>query len=129
MIRMKSITLKRYEGTREECAGPPCVAYTWLGASMVLKDWSRTAPEPGMGYHKCTFSVLFEDGKAFAGRYDLYRGQEVDLLDHFEGHLLHCAGRRKPAHYSEGYYKTVLARDPQGQRECQHILDTYQIGD
>src|SRR4051812_22091261 len=71
-----SISLQRVEGTNEEIsrswlfATPFTGPGMWIDASQMLLAWSDTAPLD-KGYDKVYFSVLFENGWTYRGRYDL----------------------------------------------------------
>jgi hypothetical protein len=92
MIKPKTITLVRAEGLIQEC-NKPKVARSWVEANAILFNWSRTAPEHG-GYDKCDFTVIFEDGTDYKGRYDLvhYRCQHPNLARHVKDFVRYLAG-------------------------------------
>jgi hypothetical protein len=92
MIKPKTITLVRAEGLINEC-NKPKVARSWAEANAILFNWSRTAPEHG-GYDKCDFTVIFEDGQEYKGRYDLvhYRREHPSLARHVKDFVRYLAG-------------------------------------
>jgi hypothetical protein len=91
MIQPKTITLVRAEGLIAECDRPE-TAKTWAHANALFR-WSRTAPEHG-GYDKCDFTIIFEDGYEYKGRYDLmhYRREHPDLARHVRSFMRYLAG-------------------------------------
>jgi len=66
MIKIEKIELERLEGLSEKAT-----CKTFHGANEILLKWSATAPKTG-GYDKCRFSVYWEDGEIYEGRYYLY---------------------------------------------------------
>src|SRR5215467_12129576 len=91
-IKPKLITITRAEGLVAECNKPE-TATTWPHANAILFNWSRTAPEHG-GYDKCDFTIVFEDGTDYNGRYDLvhYRREHPDLARHVRSFVRYLAG-------------------------------------
>jgi len=80
-IKARSITLQRAEGTiGRDDFGPKTVTAkeggnVWEQADRLLFDWSQTAPRGG-GYDKVDFTVNYEDGETYSGRYDLVHWSE-----------------------------------------------------
>ena len=109
MKNPKEITLVRGEGPTEECDQPVMVG-SYAEASAVLARWARTAPASG-GYDKCDFSVSWEDGETYEGRYDLQNtgfndsGETINGQMHsFLGFL---AGTVRPAWVDDAKWATI----------------------
>lgn len=79
LVGARCIEVSRGEGggDRVLVAGSGC----WAKASAALRSWAITAPEDG-SYHKTDFTVTFEDGGTYEGRYDLARDSDGDLAGH-----------------------------------------------
>lgn len=88
MIKVKTITIVRAEGPTQLC-GIKQVANSWEYANQILRQNSIYAPERG-GYDKHDFTVVFEDGSEYKGRYDLmhWRVEWADLAKHCRSNLL-----------------------------------------
>ena len=125
------ITLTRAEGPSylcnrpREAAGPD----VWLNANRVLRDWSDTAPKAkaGGGYNKCDFTVVYNDGETYNGRYDLkhHTAETPDLSRHMLDHLNCVSGRKIPSHMSRETWESVFAGDAE---LAAQFLDTYEVG-
>lgn len=126
MIKVKSIRLVRAEGPAEECDKPQTVS-SWLEANRVLRQWSETAPREG-GYDKCDFTITYEDGETYEGRYDLkhWSCEPPDLAEHVRGFVTFHAGRRKPAWMTDEEYESRLPSIKKP--EFEHFLEHYEIG-
>jgi hypothetical protein len=133
MVPVKAITINRAEGLIEECGKPVTVA-TFAEAQAVLIKWGQTAPKGG-GYDKVDFSVVWEDGEHYKGRYDMvYGGMESDgatLASHISDYLTFLTGSRKPDHMKEQDYRNCIARyvkeNPNHIKEITDFLAKYQI--
>lgn len=62
-------------------------------------------------YDKTDFTLLYEDGFEYKGRYDLkhYMVEEPSLFEHVRNHILFNAGHFKPAWMTDLEYKAQLA--------------------
>lgn len=96
MITMSSIKLYRAEGPIAKI-GPAGPFSTWAQADGQLAQWAQTAPEPGQGYNKVDFEVVWADGESYSGRYDMNRWGEDserdghDLARHIRQFLVYLA--------------------------------------
>lgn len=109
-----SVTITRWEGFEEELItrtfeGPEACAL----AGAELRAWARTAPEPGSGYDKCGFRIVWEDGGSYEGRYDLQRDSAADLGAQARGLLQWVARGEFGAERAE---------------EARRMLDTCDLG-
>ena len=133
MIQVKSITITRAEGLIEECDKPVTVS-SFQEAQAVLTKWGHTAPKNG-GYDKVDFSVVWQDGEHYNGRYDMvYGGRESDeatLASHIHDYLTFLSGTRKPDHMTEQDYQNCIARhvkdNPNHIQEVNDFLEKYAI--
>lgn len=120
--------IKRAEGKSAECFTIEC--RTWKAADQMLKLWARTAPEPGQGYDKCDFTVTWEDGETYTGRYDLKRHDQdfPELLAyHIRSFIEFYAGTHKPEWMKpEQYQETIKGTD---HAEYINFLNNYEIGE
>lgn len=98
-VRAVKVTIKREEGTVLECEAAPSV-FTgdnlFLHADNRLREWRRTAPREGGGYHKVRFAVEYADGETYEGRIDLTRACPVSIGLHMQAHLERTSGRATP---------------------------------
>lgn len=85
--RLRYVIIERAEGPSGLCRKPE-VHKSLEQASAALMGWSSTAPEPGQGYDKCDFTVVWKDGQTYLGRWDLQRGVTVDLKAQMMAFLL-----------------------------------------
>lgn len=131
MIRVKSITLTRGEGPAAECDRPQTVS-SWTSANRVLRQWSETAPKDCQTYDKCDFTITFEDGETYEGRYDLkhWACGYPDLAKHVRDFVAFYAGQYKPAWMSEEQYREFLETPhfKKTKSEFEHFLENYAIG-
>lgn len=129
MIKMTKITITRGEGPAGTCNIPTTIS-TFKEADSLLVEWAYTAPQGG-GYDKCCFSIDYEDGYNYSGRYDLKH--IMDEIPSLEGHIKSfcewTAGRSKNPHCGIEKYKRVLESYGAAVTEAAAFLDNYQIGD
>ena len=127
MVEVREIRLERLEG---RCIGPcEITVLTYAEADSILRRWSQTAPRGG-GYDKVAFTVVFEDGQEYDGRYDLtYQEVGISLGRHMQDFLLFASGRRTPLRMTVEQHAMILRRNPTLTEQAGTFLDTYQIGD
>lgn len=108
--QMVKIELERLEGPidLEQYAE----VTTWKEADRKLQDWAITAPD--LGYEKVRFTVKYEDGFEYTGRFDLKKEHQ------FESDML---GR-----HMKKYLNWISKINPKRADEVQKILDTYEMG-
>ena len=112
MQPIKTIELERFEGLSAEA-----ICKSFKAANQILLKWSTTAPKGGT-YDKCGFTVEWEDGKTFSGRYDLV---------HFSRRTDEGTGRPDLIAHIMSYCEYVL-NDPDYHRDhvsAQDYLDNY----
>ena len=69
-IKATRITLDRAEGPVALCVKRELTGqHVFAQADRVLAQWWKTAPH--LGYHKVDFTIHYEDGEVYQGRYDL----------------------------------------------------------
>lgn len=134
MKKAVSIKLHRAEGMIHEIEtvelkGDGC----WKAAWSILFRWSGTAPRNG-GYDKCDFTVTYEDGETYNGRYDLvhFLKEGPNLERHIRDHVECYSGRKVPVHYAgekradwDRYFASV---DEETKKSAADFLDNYEIG-
>lgn len=112
---------------------PRAVGRSWDDAHAVLREWGRTAPQAGEGYHKCDFTLTFRNQKQYSGRFDLRAGgvesDGSDLQAHVRAFCQFHSGRWCPPHLSPERYKAVLDQLDEGTKShYADILDTCDLG-
>jgi hypothetical protein len=134
MIKPKLITITRAEGFVEECDKPE-TATSWLAADAILRRWSNTAPKTG-GYDKCDFSIVFEDGQDYKGRYDLkhWEAETPDLAHHVRSFISYLSGKAPAWLLVPGkerylkHYNDKVAADTETVAEAKRWLASYDLG-
>ncbi len=126
-LRVKVIALNRWEGVCDDAE-----VNSFEEADAVLRKWARTAPSAG-GYDKVGFDIIYEDGNAYRGRYDLNHSDiyYANLLGaHVVSNLTWASGRElNPRNEIEQYKKLIESRIPLEVREnAAKLLDKYEIG-
>lgn len=132
LVKPKTITLTRAEGPINLC-DKRHVVHSWPEANALLFSWSRTAPAHG-GYNKCDFTIIFEDGETYEGRYDLvhFLVEHPDLARHVRSHISYYAGKPPAWMITERpevldrYHKNIAAH-PDRTAEAKHWLETYDL--
>lgn len=128
-IHVKSITITRAEGPAEECDRPQTVS-SFEEADRVLREWSETAPKE-LGYDKCDFTITWEDGETYKGRYDLkyWATEYPNLGKHVRDFITFHAGKQKPAWMTAEQYESFLQQPhiQETKLESQRFLENYQI--
>jgi len=137
-IQIQSMQLVRAEGPTAEC-GPAKITSTgseaMRDAQLQLRRWAHTAPAKG-GYDKCDFTLVFEDGTRYKGRYDLKHEsiEAVDLPGHMRSHLEYYSGRYCPAWLKaerggEQRYQRSVQDIPEDERNrCLAFIAYYEFG-
>lgn len=127
MIPITKITLTRVEGPPKECVTKHATTFTH--ANIILTAWSHSAPKDG-GYDKIDFTVQYQDGETYCGRYDLihWEGGEPDLQAQVD-HALHAyAGLRKPPWVETERYTRFLRRLGEDViTRFRHFLENHEI--
>ena len=92
MIKAKAVVLNRAEGFIEDLQmlviHSSAYEDVWKEVNNTLLDWSETVAG---GYDKVDFTVVYEDGETYAGRYDLehYSKEMPSLANHMRS-LVGC---------------------------------------
>jgi hypothetical protein len=133
MAKVKSITLERAEGPTHECVEVKLRDY--FAANAQLRAWSHTAPisraHGGLGgYDKCDFTIEFEDGETYSGRYDLQRHMDEGLLqEHVQRFVKFHAGLYRPVHMTPESYENLLRQyGEETKKGFLEFLGKYDIG-
>lgn len=137
-IQIKSIHLVRAEGSHAECGSAKITSAglaAMQDAQAQLRRWADTAPAKG-GYDKCDFTIEFDDGSIYEGRYDLkhWSCETVDLPGHIRGHLEYYSGRFCPSWLKhkpggEARYQESVRDVPEVERNrCLAFIAYYEFG-
>lgn len=97
-------------------------------ANHLLRKWSYTAPKEG--HDTCDFLIVFEDGKTFNGRYDLFPYTEnfKNLSQHIRGSLQYVIGSRKPKGLPKlRYQELVCSFEKSVIEQAKHVLNCCEI--
>ena len=127
-IRVVGIDLVRAEGPIA-LAGQARRVAGWDEADAVLRDWAATAPAAG-GYDKCDFTISFEDGVLYRGRYDLVNASlEIpDLAAHVRGTALIHSGLGKPSFMDQEQFDALQAMiRPEVKQAYVELVSKYSI--
>jgi hypothetical protein len=113
----------------EECV--TVVRTRWIETDWVLKAWAKTAPEGG-GYDKCDFTITYDDGETYSGRFDLQRDHMAGsnlLGNHVRLFCETYSGRRRPTHITPERYRALMKQygEETTSAYCE-FLDSYEIG-
>ena len=126
-IQVKEIVIIRAEGLSAEC-GKKHTVTSFEDSERILSYMSRTAPQGG-GYDKCDFTVTFEDGESYTGRYDLKYTRDETIAEHMRSFLTWYAGLTENPHCGQKQYEVFMSRQsPEEIAEAKAFLETYQIG-
>ncbi|MBW5471551.1 hypothetical protein GPJ61_27575 [Brevibacillus formosus] len=124
-VQMKQITFARVEGRHEDLFKKEFDR--WLDAEIEINQAALTAPDTG-GYDKCDFTIEWQDGNTYKGRFDLQREHSMaqsPLKDHVMGFLRFLAGEDRPDHMTEQQYLPFIS---ERREDARRFLQTYQIG-
>ena len=128
-VRLRSVALQRLDGPRATV-----IVRTLSEADDVLRRWAQSGPEPGKGYHRVAYLLVFEDGQEYREIYHLYRSdvRPVDLARTVRGHLEAAAGRRSPELESTAGSRRRLVLSPHRDRQTARkwaaaLLDGYAL--
>ena len=128
-IKVKGITITRAEGTIEEVDRPKTVS-SFEEADRVLREWSETAPKE-LGYDKCDFTISYEDGETYKGRYDLkhWATEYPNLGKHVRDFVTFHAGQRKPVWMTDEQYQNAMGMShiQEMKPEFERFLKNYEI--
>jgi hypothetical protein len=128
MFKAVSIVLNRAEGPSDLC-NKPVILNSFDQATQRLRAWSYTAPING-GYDKIDFTITFDNGEVYRGRYDLENKAGIMPLDqHCLQYLTFASGRKKPLKFTDDQWETILKRDPERQTLSEAWLTHYHFGD
>jgi hypothetical protein len=105
--KVKGISITRVEGAPVGSANAR--ADSWAHADTVLHRWSESVARDG-GFDKCEFTVEWEDGETYQGRFDLvnWRDAEPDLAKHVRELAYFYTGRLRPNHMTPEVYAAFL---------------------
>lgn len=67
-VRLTSVSVQRLDGPAASA-----LLTSLAQAEMALREWARTAPEDGHGYHRVAYVLAFDDGQEYTDIYPLRR--------------------------------------------------------
>jgi hypothetical protein len=127
------VELDRAEGPCDEC-----VKVEFAGADAMMKAqtqmirWSHTAPKDG-GYDKCDFTVTFDDGQTYKGRYDLVHSGRNDggetIAEQVRNYIGFLAGELRPSWMDDSQWLRACQRhEADGMAtEARKFLEAYEV--
>lgn len=127
-IQIRKITVQCAEGPSYLCR--PKTASNFEEANHLLHAISHDGPD--LGYYKTDFTIEFEDGNTYEGRYDVYRWDNpdrelIDLQGHVRRFVRFYGGLSKPAHLTEKQYETVIGRSGDQRAKYREFLEKYEV--
>jgi hypothetical protein len=135
LIPMKRITIERAEGYTDDPywkAGETRTFTDWEIARAALIKLCCSLDPSRPGYDKCDFTVEFEDGNLYTGRFDAAHPdsssyEQADLQKHIRDYVQFMAGLSRPSHMSADDYKRfMLSNDRRG--DAVEFLKLYEVG-
>ncbi len=138
MIKLKQIRLRRAEGLTEECNHSHFFR-TFEEAQARLFEEGKSAPDPHdekhSAYDKTDFTVIWEDGETYSGRYDMHFGGLGDgfetLQEHIKESLEFYAGINKPGHWSDQDWVNFCKKQEEDgtAKNARDFLGAYELPD
>lgn len=133
-VNVQKISITRAEGPVEST--PETVeADSFKRIDIQLFEWSKTAPKGG-AYDKCDFTVTFEDGTEYNGRYDLKHftetqdeGSVINLAKRIRDHLKVTSLVERPSHFSDDEWKRYkdFIQSKGFDQEASEFINNYNI--
>jgi hypothetical protein len=127
------VELDRAEGPVAECVKVELAgADAMMKAQVQMIRWSHTAPKDG-GYDKCDFTVTFDDGQTYKGRYDLVRSGRNDgnetIAEQVRNYIGFLAGELRPAWMDDAQWSSARCRyeDNGLATEARKFLEAYEV--
>jgi hypothetical protein len=134
-IKIANIFFHRVDGTTQEVKTQILNVYQSEEKENIfdivnkkISDWSITAPYKGNGYNKCDFTLEWENGKTYGGRFDMQFGYN-NLSDHIKKYLTFYV--KKPWYLDQKTYDQYIAyqnsRNSDFIPKCKDLLENYQL--
>lgn len=125
-VQIQSITVDPFEtGT------PEFTVDSFKEANANLAHLSMFAPKGG-AYNKCDFTITFEDGEEYTGRYDLkHYTEELPALDnHVKSFVGISSGLQKPAWMEQNRFDELIQfeKDHGDQEMWLYLAKNYDVG-
>ena len=121
-MRLREIILTLAEGPNY-LVGKPRTVPSWQKAQKILWGFKyQCHPQPGDGYYKADYQVVFEDDSVVTGRYDIDAECDCDLRVQVKRDLLFASGEGRPEHWDEQAYLNFLARIPKFSENMRKLL-------
>lgn len=127
-IGVKEITITRAEGLSRLC-GITRKYDSWEAARKGMPLFNGTYPEPGQGYDKHDFRVIFEDGETYTGRLDVKQlaavDNDQDVKQHVRDFIQFYTGKLRPLWMTQAQYEQAL--EGVNRQEYVDFLEKYDI--
>jgi hypothetical protein len=130
--KVATITISRVEGPTVLCGRTQHTK--WRDAEVRITNIRSSVKHDG--YDKCDFTLVFDDGTEYKGRYDatsLKRASEGGLSQHVRQHLEFLSGEGRPYHLSPERYQFMVEeinrRSPGTSEGAKAFLNTYSLED
>jgi len=128
-INVKSITFTDGEGRNDDNVFP-ITFQSWSEANAFI--FKRSLLNRDCYYLKTFFTVVFEDGYEYSGKYEIQcnakHEEKADLGAHIKSHALLYAGRDSPSHITLEQQKQLISFcKPEHRQQLEHLLDNYKI--
>ncbi len=123
MIKVKSIELGFSESNQIPFGKT-------FGSFRAVNSFLNGIKRPELGYYKTDFTVTFEDGEVYTGRYDI--GSDLSTLDgHIKSFLAYVSCRERPTHFKDAHWAHHCAEtEKNGHKSwAEKMLDNYDLTD
>lgn len=130
MKKAVEIKFHQVEGRPSECVEKVFKGEkVWSEVDAHIARCRSRMPNGMLGYFKCDFTVTYEDGETYTGRYDMVKNEYLSLAEHMRTHCRFYAGVAHPVHFTQKEYAAFVARqEPARIDEYKKFLNTYEIG-
>ena len=128
-IKATKMTLNRAEGPSADCGKVELDTMPWALSDAVLREWALTAPD--MGYDKVDFTVHFEDGETYSGRFDMqahHISKSGMIAEHIVSFVKFCTGEHRPSHMTENDYTVYIQNFVPNTQDYKDFLANYELG-
>ncbi len=127
--QIKKIIIERLEGKTKYCG----IVHNFIPTEKktaieqcndILQKWGMDAPKKGHGYDKCRYSVIWENGHEYTGRFCLQEGgtdNGTSFQLNLKQSVLYYAGKYTPPHMTPEQYEDNLKYPDPG---CLEISNT-----
>jgi hypothetical protein len=132
MKRAVKIEFEQWEGRIDQLAkGTFEGSGLWAKANALIAQIAARCPKDMLGCLKCGFTVTFDDGDTYEGRFEVKPFGSGTLEAHIKHHCEFHSGRATAPWMGEKRYRAFLEDvvKPEAQAAYAKILDEYELGD